>query len=119
KPAILLVEDEFEERQMLAHLLRAHGFRVITAADGRAGLSAIKRARPRLVLLDLIMPRMDGFEFLRKLRELRAGKSLPVVIITGESGVVAPANVPLLNKPIDGDQLVGQIRGILEEATVH
>src|SRR5947207_1295719 len=65
---ILVVDDEFISREMLAHLLGSHGYEVTPAADGPAALSSIDHLLPDLVLLDVTIPGMDGLEVLRRLR---------------------------------------------------
>nr|NIR43077.1 response regulator [Gemmatimonadota bacterium]NIS02163.1 response regulator [Gemmatimonadota bacterium]NIT65858.1 response regulator [Gemmatimonadota bacterium]NIU53992.1 response regulator [Gemmatimonadota bacterium]NIV24615.1 response regulator [Gemmatimonadota bacterium] len=64
--------------------LERQGWSVIEAENGRVGLERLAENRPALILLDLLMPEMDGFEFLERLRELDGGESIPVVVITAK-----------------------------------
>jgi len=77
---LLIVDDEDNLRSMLAAALRHHGFAVSTAADGRQALEAISKDRPDLVLLDVMMPDLDGFEVCRRLRA--DGDRTPVLFLT-------------------------------------
>lgn len=76
---ILIVEDDLEFTSLLAEQLRDHAYEVLTAVDGVEALQQMKRHRPDLVLLDVMMPRMDGWETLRKIREF---SSVPVIMVS-------------------------------------
>ena len=82
-PSVLVVEDDAATRSVLARTLAAAGWDVIEAENGRAALERLP-ARPGLVLLDLMMPEMDGFEFLDALRGRPDGRGLPVIVITAK-----------------------------------
>jgi PAS domain S-box-containing protein len=84
--SVLIVEDDPDTRDLLARLLRREGWSVRAAADGHAGLRSVAEEVPALILLDLMMPRMDGFEFVRELRraEVESWRSVPVVVITAK-----------------------------------
>ena len=79
---ILCVDDDPLIRQMLGDILRFHGYAVETAPDGEAGLEAAGRERPDLILLDVMMPGIDGFEVCRLLKADPAMKSVPVIFLT-------------------------------------
>jgi len=76
---ILVVDDKANVRQLLQEYLSEQGFKVTTATNGREAIYEARRARPDLILLDIMMPEMDGYEFLRQYRQ---EKSTPVIIIT-------------------------------------
>ena len=76
---ILIVDDQASVRQLLQDYLSEQGFRTVTANDGQAALHIARHENPDLVLLDIMMPRMDGYQFLRS---FRAEKETPVIIIT-------------------------------------
>ena len=80
--SVLVVEDDVEIRTLLRQLLAREGWDVTEAENGRVGLDVVARMRPELILLDLMMPVMDGFEFLLELRRSPAGRSIPVVVLT-------------------------------------
>lgn len=79
---VLLVEDDPDTRQRLRSTLEKHGWTVAEAADGQKALDSVLRAVPRVILLDLNMPVMDGFEFLDRLRERPGCADVPVVVLT-------------------------------------
>jgi CheY-like chemotaxis protein len=78
---ILVIEDDAANREVLGRFLRRSGYSVIEAANGRAALERLAEGLPRLILLDLMMPVMDGFRFVQELQHL-ALQSLPIVVIT-------------------------------------
>jgi PAS domain S-box-containing protein len=81
----LVVEDDEATRRVLRETLESEGWDVADAADGRAGLAAFERRRPDLILLDLLMPEMDGFEFLEELRKEDVDRSIPIIVITAKT----------------------------------
>ena len=85
KPTILIVEDEAELREILATTLEDSGFQILQAADGREGLATALEKHPDLILLDLLMPVMNGMEALRGIRQDAWGKKVPVMILTNLS----------------------------------
>ncbi len=76
---ILVVDDQSSVRQLLQEYLTEQGYRVVTASDGQAALYTARHEHPDLILLDIMMPRMDGYQFLRAYRQ---EQSTPVIIIT-------------------------------------
>ena len=83
KKTILIVEDEPALLKVYADGLTEEGFRVLQARDGEEGLAAALREGPNLILLDIVMPKMDGLTMLKKLRaENEWGKYVPVIILT-------------------------------------
>jgi len=81
---VLVVEDEAMTRQMLRRTLEKEGWAVSEAENGRAALERVAENPPGLILLDLIMPEMDGFQFMDELRKNEAWRSIPVVVITAK-----------------------------------
>ncbi len=81
---VLVVEDDEPTRQILRRTLAKQGWTVAEAKDGRAGLEQVARHKPELILLDLIMPGVDGFEFLAELRQNEAWQAIPVVVLTSK-----------------------------------
>jgi len=82
-PLILVVDDDPGTRLLAAASLRQAGYAAVEAADGDDGISAFRRVRPDLVLLDVVMPRMDGFTACREIRRLPGGDRVPVLMMTG------------------------------------
>jgi CheY-like chemotaxis protein len=81
---VLLIEDDGPTREMMRWELEKEGLEVAEAENGRIGLERVAEQRPRLILLDLIMPEMDGFSFVEALRKNPAWQSIPVVVVTGK-----------------------------------
>ena len=83
---ILVVDDNPDVRLALATLLQDEGFEVAEASDGDVGLEAARERKPDLILLDLMMPRVDGFETLRELKKDENLADVPVVVLTARRG---------------------------------
>jgi DNA-binding response OmpR family regulator len=82
---ILIVEDEDPIRKALQEKLAREGFRVITASEGKQGLDTALTEKPDIILLDIVMPIMDGLSMLEKLRKDEWGKDVPVIMLTNLS----------------------------------
>lgn len=85
KLKILAIDDENDVLLIISASLKAEGFEVLTASDGEEGLDIADKAHPDVILLDVMMPLMDGFEVLEKLRENPNTQQIPVVMLTGLS----------------------------------
>jgi len=81
-PLVLLVEDAPDQRHMYASYLAVHGFRVETAADGEQGLRTALMVRPDVIVMDLSLPRLDGWETTRRLRRDAVTADVPIVALT-------------------------------------
>ncbi|MEJ0021656.1 MAG: response regulator [Candidatus Doudnabacteria bacterium] len=83
---ILIVEDEMSQRKALVDKFTREGFQVVSARDGEEGLSTALKEKPDLILLDIVMPKMDGMTMLKKLRqENEWSKTVPVIMLTNLS----------------------------------
>ncbi|MFN8457308.1 MAG: response regulator [Anaerolineae bacterium] len=80
--SVLLVEDDFATREMMHRTLEKEGWGIVEAENGRVALERVAQNKPDLILLDLMMPEMDGFEFLTTLRQNPEWRTIPVVVIT-------------------------------------
>ena len=120
KARILLAEDDRILRKAATARLRQHGFTILTAEDGEEALRLARAEAPDLVLLDLIMPKMQGFEVLRALKADPATASIPVVVLsnlgqehdvtqTSEAGAVAY----LVKANLSLDELVQRVEAVL------
>jgi CheY-like chemotaxis protein len=108
---ILVVEDEEESRETLRELLELEGYTVKTAADGRAALAVLETIEPCVVLLDLVMPVMDGWQVIDRLRaDGRLGRMNVLVITSAKHR--APPDLPVLEKPLNLDKLIRQVDAV-------
>jgi DNA-binding response OmpR family regulator len=117
---ILVVEDDRFLRELIVKKLSQEGFEVDFAVDGEDGLTKIKEGKPDIVLLDLILPTIDGFEVLRKLKEEDIVPSLPVIILSNlgqrediEKGLSLGAADYLVKAHFTPDEIIQKIKSIL------
>ncbi len=119
---ILVVDDDADIRRLVSMRLRAAQFEVVTAEDGEAGLNLVRTEHPRVVLLDLMMPRMHGYTVCQEIRKDPALHGTKVIITSAKSYPVDIKKAKevgaddYVTKPYDLEELVGKIRKILEEA---
>jgi signal transduction histidine kinase/DNA-binding response OmpR family regulator len=104
--AVLLVEDDVATREVTARTLRGQGWEVREAGDGREALARLREAKPAVILLDLMMPNMDGFEFVEELRREPAWRAIPVVVVTAADLSDA-----------DRARLAGSVQQVLQKGT--
>lgn len=97
KKIVLVTEDEKSLRSALHSKLAGSGFEVLEANDGVVGLEIALKEHPDLILLDLVMPKMDGMSMLSKLREDKWGKTVPVIILTNLSSADEKINKDITN----------------------
>lgn len=116
---ILAVDDSSSLRQMVAFSLKAAGYQVIEAVDGRDGLDKAKNQTVDLVLTDQNMPRMDGLALIKALREMTSYQRVPILMLTTESsdemkalGRAAGANGWLV-KPFDPQRLIEVVKKVI------
>jgi CheY-like chemotaxis protein len=118
-PIILVIEDYTDSRTLLSALLRARGYKVVEARDGKEGLRQASRTTPDLILMDLAMPEMDGVEATRQLRQRHVLARTPIFAIsayaTGDvkDDAIAAGCAEVFRKPLDIERLLGRIRATL------
>jgi CheY-like chemotaxis protein len=108
-PCVLVVDDDSAVRRMILLLLRSDGYETESAKDGAEALALMRRRRPCLVLLDLTMPMMDGWEFRKHQLADPALADIPVVCMTGivhSEDVERILGIPCLRKPVDFPSLI-------------
>ncbi|HEY0582264.1 MAG TPA: response regulator, partial [Chloroflexota bacterium] len=117
---VLVVDDDPALRDVLGSLLSEDGWRVTTASDGEAALAAIGREKPTAMVLDLMMPRVDGFEVLQQLRAEPTTRDLPVIVVTAKDlsdedreRLARCAERVIHKQALRVDELRQEIRGLL------
>jgi twitching motility two-component system response regulator PilH len=81
---VLVIDDDVVERELLHRCLAAAGYRVLLASDGEAGLDVAARQSPDLILLDVVMPNLNGFQTCRRLRQQAGTAATPIVMLTSK-----------------------------------
>ena len=122
---ILVADDELINVQVLTNYLSMQNYTIAQAFDGQEALDAFKEAEPDLILLDVMMPKMSGYEVCRKIRELRPAHELPIVLVTAKNqisdlvaGFEAGAN-DYLTKPFDKNELLTRTKTHLRLAKIN
>ncbi len=124
-PRILIADDNPMNLDILRTRLAAHGYEILTATDGEEALATARELQPDLILLDVMMPKMDGFEVCRRLRADASLPFMPVVIVTAKAeskDVVAGLEAggdEYLTKPIDQAALVARVNSMLRIKALH
>ncbi len=124
-PRILIVDDNPTNVKVLQTRLASEGYEIVTAADGEEGLAAARREMPDLVLLDVMMPKLDGFEVCRRLRADAGFPFTPIIMVTAMAdskdvvdGLEAGGD-EYLTKPVDHAALVARVRSMLRIKRLH
>jgi CheY-like chemotaxis protein len=103
---VLVVDDDTGLRQLLRRMLEPQGYAVVEAENGRAALECLREVSPSVILLDLMMPEMDGFEFVAEFRRHEAWRTIPIVVVTARDLSDA-----------DRERLNGYVEKILQKGT--
>jgi class 3 adenylate cyclase/CheY-like chemotaxis protein len=124
-PRILIVDDNPTNVKVLQTRLAAEGYEILTAADGEEGLAAARQHTPDLILLDVMMPKLDGFEVCRRLRADAAFPFTPIIMVTAmadSKDVIAGLEAggdEYLTKPVDHAALAARVRSMLRIKRLH
>lgn len=114
---VLVVDDDASVRELLSKFLREKGLAVDTAADGEEGLKKVREAAPNLVLLDVMMPKLDGYGFVRELKKDAKLRALPVVVLTAREMTrdlfIEEGVKDFVSKPYDPDELYAVVQKYL------
>lgn len=116
---IVVIEDEADILEVIEHNLTREGYEVHTALNGNAGLDLVKKEMPGLVLLDIMLPGLDGIEVCRKLKEESATRSAPIIMVTAkgeESDIVLGLGIgadDYVVKPFSPKELLSRVRAVL------
>jgi CheY-like chemotaxis protein len=123
RPKILLIEDNFANRDMLTRRLVRHGFDVCTAVDGPSGVALALDENPDVILMDVALGAMDGWQATRLIKSRPATAHIPIIALTAHALAsdrdksVEVGCADFDTKPVDLARLIGQIRACLEKAT--
>ncbi|MDO9150364.1 MAG: response regulator [Methylotenera sp.] len=115
KKTILLIEDNEQNSYLTTFLLETHGFNVVTAPDGAIGIDTAKKILPDLILLDIQLPMMDGYDVAKALREIDVLKPIPIIAVTSYAMVgdrekcIAAGCTGYIEKPINPETFVTEI----------
>jgi len=116
---VLLIDDDADQRDLLRRMIENVGWSVVEAENGEIGLQRVAQCQPRLILLDLIMPKMDGFEFVHQLRKTEAGRNTPIIVLTAKD--ITSQDAQVLNESVEQvmqkgaynrDELLDEVRRI-------
>ena len=119
-PKILIVEDNEDNRDSLSRRLQRRGFEVLLAPDGKAGVAMAQSDKPDLVLMDMNMPEMDGWEATRQIKAVPESKGLAVIALTAyamsgdRERALEAGCTDYHTKPVDFPKLLAQIESILQ-----
>ena len=118
-PTILVADDEEDLRELVSYRLSRSGYEVVEAVDGQEAFELATERTPDLMVLDVMMPRLDGYELTRRVREQDSLRSVPVILLTARSqetdvsrGFDVGAD-DYLKKPFNPDELVARVRAVL------
>ncbi|MCE5203712.1 MAG: response regulator [Actinomycetia bacterium] len=120
---VLLVEDNPQNRYLVTFLLEKSGYEVVAAEDGEEAVVAVETHRPDLILMDVQLPKMDGYEATRHIKGDPRFKDIPLVALTahsmkGDRGKALEAGCDdYITKPVDAEQLLAHIKSLLGEET--
>ena len=117
---ILVVDDNERNRYLISFILKKNGFEVVTANDGLEGVETTRKQRVDLVIMDIKMPRMDGYEATRRIKKLESCQSVPIIALTSyamagdKKKAVAAGCDGYIAKPINPETFMDEIRRFLE-----
>jgi CheY-like chemotaxis protein len=120
KKKVLVVDDEASVLKVLSRRLQANNYDVVTAADGLEGLEATMRERPDLIISDIMMPNMDGYTFIRKVREDPVLARIPIIVLTAKDRMQdlvyfqGIKDCDFIVKPFDSAELLNRIAQLLK-----
>lgn len=119
---ILIVEDHHDSREALSALFQAFGYDVVQATNGREGVVRAAETHPGLILMDIMMPELDGFDCARAIRRIPGLENVPIIAVTAMEGVQELAREAgmsdYVRKPVDIHGLLAKVSGFLKTSAV-
>jgi CheY-like chemotaxis protein len=116
-PVVLVVDDDPDILDALAEILEAEGYVIRRARNGKEALERLTPEPPNLILLDLMMPVMDGWEFSHRIREIPSATGIPIIVLSADRNVGAKAKdigaIGHLAKPFELNDLLQMVRGAM------
>src|ERR1700676_5569820 len=116
---VLVVDDSWTELTMIVAPLRSSGFDVITAVDGDEAIEKVFKERPQCIVLDVVLPKQNGFQLCRKLKSFEASRHIPIILLTSKNtpldkswGLRQGADL-YMTKPFDSDELVASVQSLV------
>lgn len=117
---ILIVDDEPDTTEIYKLLFELNGYKAVTAGNGVEALDALNHAEPEIILSDCMMPKMDGLEFVRRLRQIPAFATTPVILMSGAPELHDFSNklhTTFLKKPVLFERVLQEINRILDQCS--
>lgn len=118
-PKVLVVDDSWTDLTLIATPLRESGYDVITAVDGEEALEKVIQEHPQCVLLDVILPKQNGFQLCRRLKQMEQSRNIPIILVSGKNtpldkrwGLQQGADL-YLAKPFSADELLASVRSLI------
>lgn len=118
-PKVLVVDDSWTDLTLIATPLRESGFDVITAVDGDEAVEKVLQERPQCVVMDVILPKQNGFQLCRRLKSMEQSRDIPIILISSKNtpldkrwGMQQGAEM-YLTKPFNKDELVASVRSLI------
>ena len=122
---VLVVDDSPTVRKIVQITLQRESIRVVTAGDGLSALAAVADTQPDLILLDIVLPRMDGYNICHLVRNNPDYRDLPIIMLSGKDGIFdkmrgrLAGSTEYITKPFDSSELVQSVRRYLDTPAAH
>ena len=116
---VLIIEDNAQNMYMLSYLLESENFEVIQASSGMAGITAAKKSKPDIILLDIQLPEMDGYKVATIIKEDEELKEIPIIAVTSyampgdREKAIESGAIGYIEKPINPDTFISQMKSFL------
>ena len=125
EPVVLVVDDSPTVRKIVQLTLQRERIRVVTAGDGLSALAAVSDEEPDLILLDIMLPRMDGYNICQVIRKNMAYRDMPIIMLSGKDGLFdkmrgkLAGSTEYITKPFDSAELVATVKRYLESVPLR